>query len=130
MKCLPILVGFCFAVAVTGCSTRVEVEHEEAAQSSAERYTTICEVAPLGSSPPVPAEPSSDPQPPFIDLDGTGNVIVLGDVEEHHHHLHIHEAPKPPRVRVDVHVHLDAIDARDRRRRLAVQWLTELLDRR
>ena len=123
---LPVLLALCVNVAASGCTARVS--HEQTAKSSAERSTTIVEVAPLDSPSPVPAEPLPDPLPPFINQEGIGNRIVFGDVA--HSHLHSHEAPKPLSVRVDVRVEVDVVDERERRRRLVEQRLRELLDRR
>lgn len=125
MPRITILAALCAALTMTGCSGRVSHEESQPSGSS----TTIVEVAPLDSPPSVPAEPSPDPKHPFIDLDGTGHVIVFGDVERHDH-LYFYEAPKPPSVRVDVRVKVDGVDDLDRRRWLVEQRLAELLDRR
>ena len=124
MTRFTILAAFCAVLTMTGCSTRVSHEQDEPSGSS----TTVVEVCPLDSPPPAP-EPPPDPQPPFIDQEGIGNVVVFGDVEEHHH-LHFHEAPKPPSVRVNVRVEVELMDERDRRRRLVEQRLAELLEQR
>lgn len=123
MSRFTILASLYATLAVSGCSTRVSHEQSEPSGSS----TTIVEVSRLDSPRPVPAEPRPDPQPPFIDQKGIGNIIVFGDVEQHHH---FHEASEPLNVRVDMGVEVDAIDERNRRRRLVEQRLTELVDRR
>lgn len=120
MTRFTILAAFCAALAITGCTGRVS--HEEAKTSGSS--TTVVEVRPLGSPPPVP-EPPPDPQPPFIDQEGTGNVIVFGDLEQHHH-LHFHEVPEPPNVRIDVRLQVDVNDERERRRRMLKRRLAEL----
>lgn len=120
-----ILAALCAALTMTGCSGRVSDEESQPSGSS----TTIVEVSPLNSPPPVPAESPPDPQPPFIDQEGACHAIVFGDLEDDHH-LHFHEAPEPPSLRVDVRVEVDAIDDRDRRRQLVEQRLKELRDRR
>jgi len=131
MSRFTILAALCAALATAGCSTRVEVEHEQTATSElpAERTTTVVEVSSLESPPPVPAEPPADPEPQVVHLDEAGNVIVFGDVE-YHRVLHIHEAREPSNVRVDVRVEVAVVDERDRRRRMVEQRLAELLERR
>lgn len=107
------------AVTITGCTGRFSHEQAEPSGSS----TTTVEIATLDSPPPIPVE--APPQPSFIELEGTGNIVVFGDV----HHHHFHDAPEPSSVRVDVRLQLDRTDDRERRRRLVEQRLADLLDR-
>ena len=66
-------------------------------------------------TPPVPRGPE-----PTIQVTGSGNAVVFGDVHIHHHeHLHFHQAPKPHPVRVDVRVELgDRFSEREKRTRM------------
>ena len=100
--------------------TSPTAEHtEESATSSSERsQTTVNVVMPKVITTPTP--PALRCPEPTIQVTGSGNAVVLGDVHLHHHeHLHFHQAPKPHPVRIDVRVELgDRFSEREERTRM------------
>ena len=95
---------------------------QESSTSSIEQsQTTVNVIVPESSpkittpTPPVPRGPE-----PTIQVTGSGNTVVLGDVHHHHHkHFHVHQTPKPNPVRIDVRVELgDRFSEREKRTRM------------
>ncbi|MCH7688342.1 MAG: hypothetical protein IH899_16950 [Planctomycetes bacterium] len=96
---------------------------QESSISSSEQSQTTVKVIVAESSPKVITTPTPPvPRRPdrLIQVTGSGNAVVFGDVHIHHHeHLHFHQAPKPHPVRVDVRVELgDRFSEREKRTRM------------
>jgi hypothetical protein len=95
-----------------------ESRHTDSHESTTSQTTAkviVPEPSPevVNSPPPVAKSPE-----PTIQISGSGNTIIFGDVHLHRHE-HIHQAPKPHPVRINVRVELnDQIAERERRRRV------------